>query len=110
MEEIDIIELLKRVKEGNAPKRIEINDRTYELYNNSIIEKMYIRNTCEIETVVSYSTWFEENCIELDTKIKILDKPIIEKIEIGEYETEEILKIKNKLNEVIDKINKENKE
>ena len=29
MEEIDIIELLQRVKEGKAPKEIEIENRTY---------------------------------------------------------------------------------
>jgi len=33
-EEIDIIELLKRVKEGKAPKEIEIEDTKY-FYNQN---------------------------------------------------------------------------
>ena len=37
-EEIDIIELLKRVKEGKAPKEIEIEGRKYRC---SIIDEIY---------------------------------------------------------------------
>ena len=112
MEEIDIIELLKRVKEGNVPKRIEINGSVYnyEGWNGSNIQFMYENNNYNM---------FSEN-IGFDTKIKILDKPIIEELD---YKLEEIeanyneswlmnciRANKDKINEIIKIINKENKD
>lgn len=70
-EEIDIIELLQRVKEGKAPKRIEINNNIYKLYGDDI-QFMYRK----IDNWNVEKGWFHEE-ITLDTKIKILDKPII---------------------------------
>lgn len=72
MEEIDIIELLQRVKEGKAPKEIEIGGRKYRC---SIIDEIY-----DYIRVGSDDRYFDlvddYNIFELkDTKIKILDKP-----------------------------------
>lgn len=42
MEEIDIIELLKRVKEGKAPKEIEINGDKYNYFEDWItLDEIY---------------------------------------------------------------------
>ena len=105
MEEIDIIELLKRVKEGKAPKEIEINGNEYELtYEENNIRFLYQNN---------YNTMYAEN-ITFDTKIKILDKPIIEELKpvnynnIVTYPDRDILT--KKINEIIKWINKENKD
>lgn len=110
MEEIDIIELLKRVKEGKEPKRIEVKGIYYEYqktmkgYFRSVIDSNYISLTADFDM-------FDI----LDTKIKILDKPIIEEIK---FETDENLKrvppsrfeLTDKINEIIRVINKENKD
>ena len=74
MEEIDIIELLKRVKEGKAPKRIEINGNVYKLCDDENIQFMYRRDLKSVFDIEA--GWFYED-ITLDTKIKILDNPII---------------------------------
>lgn len=78
MEEIDIIELLKRVKEGKAPKEIEIKNKIFT-YNQSK----------DISYLYSYYAdgWLQYD-IDFDTKIKILDKPIIEELDtiIGDIE------------------------
>ena len=43
MEEIDIIELLKRVKEGKAPEWIEVGGNKYKYYGEGYsIEYLYI--------------------------------------------------------------------
>ena len=96
MEEIDIIELLKRVKEGKAPKKIEINGNEYNYcpteYN---IQFLYQNN--------DYCSLVEK--INFDTKIKILDKPIIEEFEV----TDTALlphQFRDKINEIIKWINK----
>ena len=111
MEEIDIIELLKRVKEGKAPKRIEIEG--YEFYYDETkinIDSLYA--TPERPSAVDY--WCEIN-ITLDTKIKILDEHKIEKLEekihgisLGDTNRTLLYTIK-KINEIIKKINGEEK-
>ena len=105
MEEIDIIELLKRVKEGNAPKEIQVGNFTYswhtevEGYFRSVIDNNYISVTADFDIFNI-----------LDTKIKILDKSIIEELPIiiG-YEHEEnktlIQKNRDKINEIIKFLN-----
>ena len=107
MEEIDIIELLKRVKEGNAPKRIEINDNVYERdMDEADIEFIYRR---DIGTFYKY--WIKDEEMTVDTKIKILDKPKIEKLQ-WQSEGKGISRVSNnvelmeKVNEIIDYINK----
>lgn len=97
-EEIDIIELLKRVKEGKAPKEILVDGYKCE-YNpvGDTIDTLYIGKD---------GMWFDYVYIGYDTKIKILDKPIIEKMnedmsELNRFECNAY----KKLNEIIDYIN-----
>lgn len=72
MEEIDIIELLKRVKEGKAPKKIEINGDIYTFFeenkyeNDNDIEKLY-----EIQVGNAVWYWLKYNIINFNTKIEI---------------------------------------
>ena len=98
MEEIDIIELLKRVKEGKAPKLIEIDGTEYKFMKD--FSDIY----CIYQTK-DYDDWGENENVTLNTKIKILDKPIIEKL--NEYD--EVLLYKT-VNQIIDILNKENKD
>lgn len=112
MEEIDIIELLKRVKEGKAPKRIqakikgEINTYDYK-FDNYVY---YSGNEDE------YYSIFEAETLPklLDTKIKILDKPIIEELKPIDdgyiSKSPDNFEIMAKINEIIKWINKENKD
>lgn len=79
-EEIDIIELLKREKEGKAPEKIEINGTSYLLVPNYKVRG--IQNWYSNEINMFYEYWFDNQNISTDTKIKILDKPIIEELEI----------------------------
>ena len=72
MEEIDIIELLKRVKEGNAPKEIEVEGTKHYLDDNAEDISGLYKDSGGYEFLVEYITF--------DTKIKILDKPIIEEL------------------------------
>lgn len=114
-EEIDIIELLKRVKEGKAPKEIEIDNRIYH-YNSLVKNIGFLYSNCGDEWLKYY--------IDFDTKIKILDKPIIEELEISTDGKSPILikkdgktnnlrtidvEIINKINEIIRCLNKEEK-
>jgi len=111
MEEIDIIELLKRVKEGKAPEEIEVKGIKFDYDEDAdIVQYLYY----------SLSGSLFNELITLDTKIKILDKPIIEELGtiIGDLENPSnneifILNwIRNnriKINEIIKKINKEEK-
>ena len=112
-EEIDIIELLQRVKEGKAPKEIQVGNFVYswhtevEGYFRSVIDNNYISVTSDFDI-------FDI----LDTKIKILDKPIIDRcdeIDLQAFKDEEYIKAvirtnRKKLNEIIDILNKENKD
>ena len=105
MEEIDIIELLKRAKEGKAPKRIEVEEIEAE-YNEDgdTIETLYITEN---------GMWLEELFMDFDTKIKILDKPIIEEcdeIDLQCFKDDEYVKAvirtnRKKLNEIIKFLN-----
>ena len=112
MEEIDIIELLKRVKEGKAPKEIEINDVAYERNTDGLfcdcIDLMYCRN---IATDKPTNWWIDDKMVTLDTKIKILDKPIIEELKIkdegSKYIPPDTFEMSVKINEIIKWINKE---
>lgn len=81
MEEIDIIELLKRVKEGKAPKLIEIENEKYSFFENYV-------TLDEIYDSVEQTNFWCINTLELDTKIKILDKPIIEELKVKEGHTD----------------------
>jgi len=100
-EEIDIIELLKRVKEGKAPKEIEVEEIKAE-YNEDgdTIETLYITEN---------GMWFEELFMDFDTKIKILDKPIIEELKPVKYGNVVTIPdrdiLMNKINEIIKWIN-----
>ena len=113
MEEIDIIELLKRVKEGNAPKEIQVGNFIYswhtevEGYFRSVIDNNYISVTADFDIFNI-----------LDTKIKILDKPIIEELPTTEivhnfednstYEREKTYsedELADKINEIIKFLN-----
>ena len=96
MEEIDIIELLKRENEGKAPKVIEIRGtKFYSSDAENDIEKLY-RDDCG-------NPWFTRY-IDVKTKIKILDKPIIEKLEPLDADVVDCIE---KINEIIGHINKE---
>ena len=101
-EEIDIVELLKRVKEGKAPKKIMIGGTKYE-YDNTWEEIGEIYEN-------DYGHFLYEEEITLDTKIKILDKPIIEELDENVLKYSNCLYyIKDKINEIIKHINKEEK-
>lgn len=102
MEEIDIIELLKRVKEGKAPKKIELGILELDYNDNAQnIESYYLFDNGSYER-----SWLEYD-ITLDTKIKIIDKPIIE--ELDENENVDIYELARKVNQIIKHINKEEK-
>lgn len=106
MEEIDIIELLKRVKEGKAPKEIEVDGKKL-IYHQ---DEQYFERLYQTET---NSWWCNSSFITLDTKIKILDKPIIEEldeIELKSFNDEAYMKLiirnnRDKINEIIKFIN-----
>ena len=82
-EEIDIIELLKRVKEGKAPKEIEIDGEKFILKDleNPPIEYLYYREDYDGYVL----NWLENVDVFCNTKIKILDKPIIEELKEIQY-------------------------
>lgn len=73
MEEIDIIELLQRIKEGKAPQRIEINGNMYTYTYMRDIMCKYLNDR--------YKSMFVRESITFNTRIKILDKPIIEELD-----------------------------
>lgn len=101
MEEIDIIELLQRVKEGKAPVWIEVGGNKYKYYGEGYsLEYLYIDNEGD--------GWLRIESVDTDTKIKILDKPIIE--ELDDYNNVDIFDLARKVNEIIRYLNKENKE
>ena len=107
-EEINIIELLKRVKEGKAPKIIEVRGIVYKYRPEwKSIETMYVDGLGD--DITNYSN------IDLDTKVKVLDKPkyqIITKVsDDWDYDTVSIYDLCSKVDGVIDYINnKENKD
>ena len=100
-EEIDIIELLKRVKEGKAPKKIMIGETEYE----------YMHDWDELDEIYQDDNWrwLNDETVNLDTKIKILDKPIIEELEIPKDDYADPNEVAKKINEIIRHINKEEK-
>ena len=107
-EEIDIIELLKRVKEGNAPKRIEVDGRKYYLCEEADwLEEYYLEENTNLKL------YFQ--ALSLNSKIKTLDKPIIEEIHkkynvTNPKELKECVEdLGGKINEIIRYLNKENK-
>ena len=103
-EEIDIIELLRRVKEGNAPKEIEIKGKTFKIKDKTdvSIELLYFYKRDDGNII----NWIENIDVLLDTKIKILDKPIIDKLPEITATSSNIIKCnRDKINEIIDFIN-----
>ena len=108
-EEIDIIELLQRVKEGKAPKEVEIDSEFYRLVPNYATFSMEYWYEDEED-----NRWIIEE-YSLYTKIKILDKPIIEELEEKIHGTSladtsyTLLLVIGKINEIIKHINKEEK-
>ena len=93
MEEIDIIELLKREKERKAPKVIEIKGtKFYSSDTENDIEKLYL-DDCG-------NPWFTRY-IDVQTKIKILDKPFIEELPTGESTILTFTDLADKINEII---------
>ena len=121
MEEIDIIELLQRVKEGKAPKRIEVYSKEFRLHPSYIatnekilfeLNSLYITSD-ENKDLCDYDFW-KLTGVCLKTKIKILDKPIIEELKIIDdgytSRVPDNFEIMAKINEIIKWINKENKD
>ena len=110
-EEIDIIELLKRVKEGNAPKLIQIGKEIYHIKEENLdLRRIY-------ETVDRNYYW-DISDLYIDTPIKILDKPIIEELPTTEivhnfednstYEREKTYsedELADKINEIVKFLN-----
>lgn len=113
---ITIYELLGLIKDGKAPKKIKILDDFYEYdkYNEFYYNE---------EGYSLYRLFYEEgNALDIEVKILEEDKPIIEKIDtttentlftmecytgIPEQAQDWNFKVlKNKLNEVIDYINR----
>lgn len=116
MEEIDIIELLQRVKEGNAPKRIEIKGVIYERNTDEqfqdYVDLMY-QHYRGVDEPIDW--WIDDKDVTLDTKIKILDKPKIKELKPIDdgyvSRAPDNFEIMSKINEIIDYINnKENKD
>ena len=113
MEEIDIIELLKRVKEGKAPKEIQIDQTILYRTEYDDISSLYKSVKCNF----SWDTFFRR--VNLDTKIKILDKPIIEElsedidfiatVKDDQMKAEQIGENRKKINEIIRYLKKEEK-
>lgn len=110
---ISVYELLGLIKDGKAPKRILFDETEYYL----LPVGCYVRELNGITTTINsdYNIFL---C--LNDKVEILeeDKPIIEKIKKHEFEENgitiseqpSIIEIADKLNQVIDYINrKENK-
>jgi len=103
MEEIDIIELLKRVKEGKEPHRIKICDNEYYRPDNfnantrTTLNDLYrnCSNDC---------CWVFDERINFNTTIKILDKPIIEEFEVTDT-VPLSHQFRDKINEIIKFLN-----
>lgn len=113
--EITIYELLGLIKDGKAPKKIKWEDYIFSFYNDDYLCKNedFIKNR---ETNYLLCYLFSLPGSTLNIKIEILeeDKPIIEKIKRYEFkengitisEQPSIIEIADKLNEVIDYINR----
>lgn len=95
-------ELVSRLKEGKAPKRIEIDGVVYERNTDEqfrdCVDLMYQRYRGVDEPI---DWWIDDKDVTLDTKIKILDKPIIEEL----HSVDGINETKYKVNEIIKWIN-----
>lgn len=98
MEEIDIIELLKRVKEGKAPKEIEVKGKKYNFVEDSPDICCMYKDSEKLCYLISEH-------IYLDTKIKILDKPIIEPLDDLDLTNARPETNARKINEIIGFIN-----
>ena len=109
MEEIDIIELLKRIKEGKTPKKINIkNTDTVFILNENFgqnrmdIDELYIWEN-------SPMNWFERMHIDINTKINILDEPKNKRIpnisDNFDYDTVSTYDLCLKIDDIIDYIN-----
>ena len=119
---ISVYELLGLIKDGKAPKKIMYNDNVYEFndYDYRCIVTEIERGFVDYRLIKNYS---QKLNFLLNEKVEILekDKPIIEKIKMNgesfysEYVNLWIKKensdayceyLSNKLNEIIDYINR----
>ena len=102
-EEIDIIDLFSRLYEGKAPQRIKIESFEYEFLAD---KGKYYRKVGDCTTWIALTE--DYSFYDLTTvKIKILDKPIIEELQDKmDTHKDEII---DKINEIIRRINKEEK-
>lgn len=66
MKEVDIINFLRQVKKGNAPKEIEINGVKFSYFEDTDkdIAMLYINEDTD-------ETWAFDGFLTLDTKVKI---------------------------------------
>lgn len=108
---ISVYELLGLIKDGKVPKMIKYNNRTYEF--KEIEEGTgYVYESGKVKIWLSNEIEFDiSRC--LNEKVEILeeDRPIIEKIHLENMHDKESLRfsdyeLQDKLNEVIDYINR----
>lgn len=120
---ITIYELLGLIKNGKAPKKIKWEDYIFSFYNNDYVCKNtdFVKDR-ETNYLLCYLFSLPESVLNIKVEILEKDKPIIEKINIesdspthfyirNEYGTKCSLTkhskmIADKLNEVIDYINR----
>ena len=102
-EEIDIIELLKRVKEGKAPQKIQICNNVFYLNmgeHDGYISSLYydVNNNYEEIKDENMIEWTSIESIKLDTKIKILEVILRQRSQKDQLDTlkEKIKEKKNK--------------
>lgn len=113
---ITIYELLGLIKDDKAPKKIKWEDYIFSFYNDDYLCKNedFVKNR-ETNYLLCYLFSLPGSALNIKVEILEEDKPIIEKINdfIGATDNElmfNIREIKNKLNEVIEFLNrKENK-
>ena len=118
--QITIYELLGLIKDGKAPKKIEYKDNNYMFtgYDYRCILTDIEKGFVEYWLIRNYN---QELNFLLNEEVEILeeDKPIIEKLYIGKNDityddgaidddelVDNFIDVKDKLNEVIDYINK----
>ena len=110
---ISVYELLGLIKDEKAPKKIKVLDDFYEYdkYNEFYYNE---------EGYSLYRLFYEEgNALDIEVEILEEDKPIIEKLYIGKNDityddgaidddelVDNFIDVKDKLNEVIDYINR----
>lgn len=106
---ISVYELLGLIKDEKAPKKIKV---LYDFYEYDKYNEFYYNE----DGYSLYRSFYEEgNALDIEVEILEEDKPIIEKIEIKKYNFHndnhsKLLKnqeqLSNKLNELIDYLNR----